>query len=75
MRITPAEAAKYLGCGIGLVYKLCHAKRLAHYRLGAGRGKIVLNTVDLDAYLDSARVPLETRAIPTKKVAFKHLKL
>jgi excisionase family DNA binding protein len=76
-RLTPAEAAEYLGCGVGLVYRLCKAKRLPHYRLGEGRGKIVLSKDDLDAYLAGVKVQLQASAplATTKPLKLVHLKL
>jgi excisionase family DNA binding protein len=76
-RLTPAEAADYLGCAVGLVYKLCKAKQLAHYRLGTGRGRIVLSKDDLDAYLAGVKVlPQELSPMPAPKpLKLVHLKL
>lgn len=76
-KLNPAEAAEYLGCAVGLVYKLCKSKRLPHYRLGEGRGKIVLSKDDLDAYLAGVKVlPQDSapKSVP-KPLKLVHLKL
>lgn len=76
-KLNPAEAAEYLGCAAGLIYKLCKSKRLAHYRLGEGRGKIVLSKADLDAYLAGVKVVAQDNAPKSmpKPLKLVHVKL
>ena len=49
-------AAAELGVSPSAVYQLVRAGRLAHARIGAGRGVIRIAAADLAAYLDSCRV-------------------
>ena len=54
--MTVQEAARSLEVSIGTVYVLCRAGKLAHHRIGAGRGTIRIRTEDVAAYLDGCRV-------------------
>jgi excisionase family DNA binding protein len=54
--MTATEAAKLLEVSVATVYELCAAGRLAHHRIGLGRGVIRIDRPDLDAYLASSRV-------------------
>jgi excisionase family DNA binding protein len=56
MKMTPRQAASYLGCSVATVYTLCHSKELAHYRVGQRRGKILIDPADADVYLASKRI-------------------
>lgn len=38
--MTVSEAAKQLEVSASLIYKLCRAGKLRHYRLGVGRGVV-----------------------------------
>jgi excisionase family DNA binding protein len=80
MRMTPREAARYLGCSVAMIYSLCSKKRLAHYRVGQGRGKIVISKQDADDYLQSVRVEIQGACpspTPTRQpiLRLKHLKV
>jgi excisionase family DNA binding protein len=76
MRLPPQKAAEYVGCCVGLIYKLCRSGRLVHYRLGRGRGKILLDTLDLDRFLDACKVGYVPPPAPKPKpVKLKHLHL
>jgi excisionase family DNA binding protein len=57
--MTVAEAAKYLEVAPSTVYALCKARKLAHHRVGRGRGAIRLEAADLDAYRAAGRVEAE----------------
>lgn len=54
--MTIAEAAIELGISPRTVYQICSAGRLAHIRVGLGRGIIRILRADLDAYIASTRV-------------------
>ena len=54
--MTVPEAARLLEVTPALVYKLCGAGRLAHRRIGLGRGTIRITDDDLAAYLESVKV-------------------
>jgi excisionase family DNA binding protein len=56
--LTPAQAAGRAGISLALVYQLCEERRLPHYRVGGQgrRGKILIDPVDLDAFLSSCKV-------------------
>ena len=76
MKYSPLQAAEQLQCSVALVYALCQSKRLPHFRVGAGRGKILIAPEDIDRFLATARVGSKTTpppAAPTVKL--KHLKL
>ena len=78
MKMTPRQTAKYLRCSVAIVYSLCQSKRLAHYRVGNGRGKILIATEDADAYLASTRVATIVANNPVVKpppVKLIHLRL
>lgn len=53
--LTVKEAAKNLGVSLGAVYALCQSGSLAHYRLGVGRGRILVALSDLMAFLQRCR--------------------
>ena len=81
MKLTPKQAAARQSVSVGLVYRLCATRRLAHFRVGAvGRGKILIDEADLDAILATRKVmptvlgpaPLPSTSPPAK---FRHLKL
>jgi excisionase family DNA binding protein len=55
--LTVAEAAAALECSIGTVYHLVRAGRLAHRRVGPGRGEIRVERAALDAYRASTWRP------------------
>lgn len=54
--MTVADAAKILEVSPDLVYRLCRAGKLAHARIGLGRGVIRIDRADVDAFLESRRV-------------------
>lgn len=53
--LSVKQAAARLGCCAGLVYGLCAAGKIAHSRIGLGRGKIVIAEEDVAAYLAATR--------------------
>lgn len=54
--LTPKDAAARLKMSVTAVYSLCEAGLLPHSRIGVKRGRIRIAEVDLDAYLEQARV-------------------
>lgn len=73
-------AAAYAGVCASVIYGLCAARVLPHYRLGGQgrRGKIVIQKADLDAYLADCRVEPKKRpviAAPKPRLTLRHLRL
>lgn len=65
MRLTAKQAATRAGVSLSLIYKwTAEEGRLPHYRLGGkGRGrKILIDAVDLDAFMQSLKVGPEPSA-------------
>jgi excisionase family DNA binding protein len=58
--VTVPQAAAVLEVTPALVYRLCAAGRLAHRRIGLGRGTIRITAEDLAAYLESVKVEAAT---------------
>lgn len=56
---TVKELAAARGLSRQLLYVWCNEKRLPHYRAGGKgrRGRILIDPADLDALLESIRVP------------------
>ena len=56
--LTPKEAAELYPLSVSLIYQMCGERRLPHYRIGGRgrRGKILIDPVDLNAFLESCRV-------------------
>lgn len=78
MKLTPRQAATKIGCSVATVYILCDAKRLGHYRVGAGRGKILIDEQDIEAFLASCKVeaaPATVSPATAPPFKLKHLSL
>lgn len=73
-KLTPREAAEYLGVSVSLVYQLAEERRIVHYRLGGAgkRGRLFFLTSDLDDFLGSCKVPVTPPAPPPQK-KYRHL--
>jgi len=58
MKLKPKQAAERAGVSVSLIYQWCDERRLPHYRLGGRgrRGRIMIDTRDLDDFLESCRV-------------------
>lgn len=54
--MTVREAAERLTPSRSEMYALIRAGRVAHYRVGLGRGRVTLDEADLEAYRQSCRV-------------------
>lgn len=53
-KLTVKQAAQRLDCSKSLVYALCAAGRLRHYRIGVGRGTIRIEEHDLESVKQEA---------------------
>lgn len=51
-----AEAARILGVSSSTVYELAKNRRIAHRRVGVGRGRIFFTEQDILDYLESCKV-------------------
>lgn len=78
-RLTVKQAAAYCSVCESVVRGWVSSGKLPHYRLGLGRGKIVIDREDLDALLATFKVGAresEPAESPAPSLAsFKHLKL
>lgn len=76
--LSVREAAERLGVSADTVYGLCSAGKIAHARVGLGRGKIKISEEALAAYLTAAspppKGPPHVRAAPRRSVKLKHLR-
>ncbi len=74
--LTVAEAADQLAISASLLYQHVQSGRLAHYRLGAGKGAIRICPNDLATFLQSMRNEAQRKSSPAPKpkaTALKHL--
>ena len=69
MKLTPKQAAARAGVSPGLVYAWCEARRLPHYRMGGvgRRGKILIESAELDAFIASSRVEADPTPEPARR--------
>ena len=79
-RFDVKRAAAYAGVCASVIYGLCAAQALQHYRIGGRgrRGKIIIHKADLDAFLASCRVGPEQRATAPARPSrpkLRHLRL
>lgn len=51
--LTPQQAADLIDRSHDFILRLCHAKKLAHFRIGK---RITIKRSDFDAYIESTRV-------------------
>lgn len=81
--LTVKQAAERLNVGVGTVYALCARRKLAHVRVGAGRGTLRIEERALDEYISGATVrpagppaPQDrTSAAKRPAITLKHLSL
>ena len=79
-RMTVKQAAAYACVCESVVRGWVASRKLAHYRLGLGRGKIIIERDDLDALLASFKVtkkgpePAKAPARP-RQVTLRHLRV
>ena len=71
------EAAHWLGVSLAMIYSLCNARKLKHYRFGLKRGKIMIDEKDLESFKE--RQSVDTFDAPARKIrkrlVLKHLTL
>lgn len=73
--LTVKEAAARLAISVQCVYQLCSRKKLAHLRLGVGRGVLRIPESALDEFVARSIVqPDGTTAPEPTPVKLKHLK-
>ena len=58
--LSVREAAEHLGIAVSTVYDLVRQRKIAHHRVGTGRGRILFTEQDLSAYLGSCKVEAES---------------
>jgi excisionase family DNA binding protein len=68
MLYTVAETAEKLKVSAATVYALCSSKKLAHNRIGVGRGAIRISDESIESYLQSNAVG--TSVSPPPKLKF-----
>ena len=74
--LTVLDVAKQLAVSPSLVYQLVESERLAHHRIGTGRGTIRISQTDLDSYLTACRAESpEKTAPPIRRKRLKHIRL
>jgi excisionase family DNA binding protein len=66
--MTVQEAAKCLEVSPGLVYKLLKAGKLAHARIGLGRGVIRIDPASLEEFKRGCRVEVMGESEPTLRM-------
>ena len=76
--LTVSEVAERLNVSVATVYNLVEQSRLAHHRIGVGRGAVRVSEEQLRAYLESTQrggglPPKE--GPPAKTVTLNHLSL
>src|SRR5262245_20580936 len=79
-RFGVKQAATYAGVCPSIIYGLCAAQSISHYRVGGKgrRGKIVIHKTDLDAYLESCRVGSKPQPVASDRPSrpkLRHLRL
>ena len=73
--LTVKQVAERLRISASLVYSWCEDKILPHYRMGGKgkRGKILIEEVALDAFLQSCKV--EGKPVDVSSLGLKHITL
>jgi excisionase family DNA binding protein len=75
MVLTVRQAAERLQVAPATIYGLCGRQKLAHLRIGAGRGTIRIPEESLDAFVSGVTVRAEdSPAPPQPRMKLKHLK-
>ena len=54
--LNARQVAGQLGVAVTTVYALCQARRLAHIRIGNGRGAIRISAAALEEYIGASAV-------------------
>jgi excisionase family DNA binding protein len=68
--LTVRQVAQRLQVSVAMVYKLCTCGKLAHVRVGVGRGTIRVREQDLAAFIEGCTVERP----PTNAAGLKHIK-
>ncbi len=68
--LTVKEVAERMRVSVAVVYQLCTARRLAHFRVGLGRGTIRIHAADLAAFVAGNAMSPHT----TSAAGLKHIK-
>jgi excisionase family DNA binding protein len=58
--LTVKEASERYGIPERTIYALCKDGQLVHHRVGTGRGRILIRSVDLDQHLRQSRVEVQS---------------
>lgn len=72
--LSVKEAAESLGLPTGTVYDMARRNTITHYRLGAGRGRVVFRPSDVEAYIESRKVVAGANHPVDVKSASRHLR-
>lgn len=70
--LTVREAARRLEVSAATVYALCAERKLAHLRVGTGRGTIRIRVEDLVAFVENRKVQPR---LATNATILQHIKL
>ena len=76
MFLTVKDVAARLNISVSCIYQLVESGKLAHHRIGLGRGAIRFSDGDIDEYLAGVRQQVRNHAAATplgRKL--KHIKL
>jgi excisionase family DNA binding protein len=72
--LTPKQAAERINVSDSLIYEWCSAGILPHYRFGkpGRRGKILIDEVELDAFMAAHRREARREVPPLKHITLDH---
>ena len=76
--LSVAEAAKRLNVSVRTVRNLVVSGKLAHYRIGAGRGVIRISQAALESHLQECEVKESVSPSPRRRIeqkTLRHIKL
>lgn len=62
--LTVKETSERLSCSVALVYSLCEKGKLAHVRLGLGRGTIRVSQSNIEAFIASCTIDIGGQGKP-----------
>ncbi len=72
--LTVREAAVELKVSVSLVYQLVESRRLAHYRVGTGRGCIRIAEEAIDEYLAQCHQDTAVKKPAVSRKRLKHIR-
>ncbi|MCR9200204.1 MAG: helix-turn-helix domain-containing protein [Planctomycetaceae bacterium] len=74
--LTVSAVAERLSVSASLVYQMIESGKLAHHRIGTGRGTIRISETDLESYLAESHHELQPPATKrARKARLKHIRL